>query len=92
MTERIIRDRETVGLIQTLILGLWVLSASFVVVLALELGQSPSKTWRPAISLVCATLATVIVALMLYVHYYRRQHYLVRDVLMTFLSDKEQQK
>ena len=91
MRERIIRDRETVGLIQALILGLWVLSICLVVLILVEFGQNSLKTWRTVVSLACATLATVIVVLMLYVHYYRRQHYLVRDVLMTFLNDKEKQ-
>lgn len=92
LRDRIIRDRETVGLIQALILGLWVLFASLVVLTACELGQNRSETWRSAISLACVALVTVVAILMLYVHYCRRQHYLVRDVLMTFLSDKEQQK
>jgi hypothetical protein len=83
MNNRIVQDRETIGLIQTLILGLYVLSFSlFILTIVKVIG----RTWQPAIGLFFAMLATLILTKMLYVHYERRQRYLVRDTLMAFPS------
>ncbi len=84
--DRIIQDRETVGLLQTLILGMIVSAASFVAIAIRELLRGP---WQSALLPMCAALAASVVTLMLYVHYHRRQYYLVRDVIMAFLCCKE---
>jgi len=83
MNDRIVQDRETIGLLQTLILGLYILSFSVFVLIIVE---AIDRSWYPAIGLFFVMLATLILIKMLYVHYERRQRYLVRDTLMAFLS------
>lgn len=86
MNDRIIQDRETVGLLQTLIIGLFILTISLLVSVIFEVLH---KSWNETIVLLCAMLVTIVFTRFLYVHYDRRQHYLVRDALMAFLSEKD---
>ena len=89
MNDRIVQDRETIGLLQTLILGLCILAISLLVI-AILVGIEGS--WQATICLVCVILAALLLTFMLYVHYGRRQRYLVRDTLMAFLSKEESQE
>lgn len=86
MKDRVIQDRETIGLLQSLILASVVLTASLIVATLIEMAQG---AWRPALCLLCLSSVTAAIIGMLYIHYDRRQEYLVRDVLMSFLAYSE---
>ena len=85
MNQRIIQDRETIGLLQSMILALFVLAISLLISAIFEAWHN---SWRATSSFACIMLTILLLVRMLYVHYDRRQSYLVRDTIMAFLSDK----
>jgi hypothetical protein len=80
--ERIVTQRETIGLLQSLILSTGFL-ALVLGILAIMGRDEASR----GMGVVCGGLfvLTTLVVFMLCVHFRRRNHYLVRDVLMAFM-------
>lgn len=91
MVDRIIQQRETIGLLQALILGVIACSLLLTRLALTVFLEDPAKSWRPAVGLFCGAVAAILLLFALRVHYKRRQYYLVRDVLLTLLADEEQE-
>lgn len=86
MVDRIIQDRKTIGLLQALFVGALVFALSCGVLVLLN-HPVESEESDKTVLFSCIAIGSALTALMLRIHYSRRQHYLVRDALMTFLAE-----
>lgn len=81
--DRIIWERDTIGLLQSLILSCIFLCVVFLVSAT---ARVPHMDWPIATKFYIACGLTFCVVMALYTHYFERNYYLVRDVIMAFLS------
>ena len=80
--ERLVSTRETIGLLQSLILSSAILNMVLIILVIIKLLW---KDWQLAPLFFIAVFIGLCITSMLYVHYFKRNYYYVRDTLMAFL-------